>query len=242
MKPLMMFTVFLWSMFLFGQNDVLSGYQLAIISDINSFSEVREDQSVTSPITGTLHQNQFFFVLPDPSNDWWRINNNGEMGYINKSSVQMVKLMNDSALRCMLSDILITQKELLFQMNQVEYGKQDYDYVMKFLNRYHDNRYRVILTLCSDFIIRNKDKDLLSRFIDVLSLSTGSVDETQSYVAASLLFYLYEETIIFVEIKNSAKLIRYLLNSIEFHASGANWEISRTNMIKAKLENLPIRN
>jgi hypothetical protein len=73
------------------------------------------------------------------------------------------------------------------------------------------------LIIASDFIIKNRNIELLSDFIDVASYTTGSVDEVQSFVYARFLYALTKETIEITKKKKSKKLNDYLINSGEIY-------------------------
>ena len=219
----------------FCQDEYNTKMQLAIIADTDGYSFVRERKEMNSQVIDTIYENEFFYASQDFANDWWKVIYNGKEGYMHKSRVRFLELMDNLTLRTLINDIFIAQKELLYQMKQVKYGEKQYVCVSKFLNRYYDNRYKLILELGSNLIIEHKDIELLSSFIDVVSLSTGSADELQSSVLSKVLYYLPEETIVLVSLKNSKYLNKYLINSFKFYKTEANIDNNKYERIMSKL-------
>jgi len=219
----------------FSQKPGTPRKQLSIIADIDGYTFVRENKCIDSQVIDTIYENEFFYTSQDIKNDWWIVFYNNKEGYVHKGRIQILELMNDPILRTVINNIFITQEELLYQMQQVKYGGKNHDYVYKFLNRYHDTRYRRILELSSNFTIEHKDIELLSKFIDIVSLSTGSADELQASVLSKILYYLPEETIAIVNSKNSDDLNQYLIRAFKFYKIEMDLNDNQYNKIVLKL-------
>lgn len=189
--------------------------KIAIINNsIGERSFVRMGKSDDSQVIDTIYVIEFFHVIQDSTSNWWKVFYAGKVGYLNKSEVEIVESMDYLLVKKMINDIFITQKELLLQMQIMICHGEHNSYLLKFLNYYNDNRYRLILSLASKFIIEYQDKELLSNLIDVIALGIGSADEIQAYTLGKVAYYLPEETFALVTSKNSQKLNQYLINSL----------------------------
>lgn len=91
--------------------------QIAIInSTFGKHSVMRAGKSADSKVIDTIYENEFFHAVQDSTSIWWEVFYAGKVGYLDKSGIKFIDSMDYLLAKKMISDIFVTQKELLLQM------------------------------------------------------------------------------------------------------------------------------
>lgn len=167
--------IFLTSLVTLAQDNV------AIISDKDGFTNVRESKSTNSAVVGQIKDGEFF-SFKKASDDWWEVfktfDENGNSinlnGFVHKSRIQPLYTLADKDKRKIIKETFDKELEFIKTKNWDERKK------------HHEPKFDMILNVASDYISRTKDKELFKTFIETVKLDTGSADEMPSWTLGAI--------------------------------------------------------
>lgn len=155
-------------------------WKLAIINDVDGFTNVRSGRGVSFKITTTIKANELFYCIPS-SSDWWKINtnHNGE-GYIHKSHIKIVETFPASSKRTLLFHVFNRQKDLANEFKKAA-GKKDraaFRTTAKKLEEHSEYTYDPLLKIFTAYFCKTSDTLLLKHLFITMWADKGSADET----------------------------------------------------------------
>jgi len=191
-------------------------FVLATPTNNQKYTYIFSESSDKSTIIDSLIYGMFFTTELIDSSEYLYISTfNNTNGFVKKNKIIELKQLKDSSLNSLIQKVYLTTEELLFLFQSSKGDSLSNDYFSRLSIWYYKNRFRPLLLISSDLIIHNKDLNLLKSYINIMELTTESVDELQSYVFAKLYYEFPKETKDYLDIKNSPQLRTYLSKSIQ---------------------------
>ena len=218
----------------FGQSE------LAMINDSDGFVNVRADKSTDSEILFTITDGAFFLCEPT-TNNWWKVDNfYTKTGFVYKSRIRLIKDLTEKQQR----DLTINS------INRLNDYRVEYDSLrqilpneerQKLLGEFEDFEetiYTPLLPFLSRLFCKNKDIDLLEKYLKIMIINQMSANEIPAWCLGDC--YLCYPDLVIKQIKNyRGKDREYLWSMLIFGFENVTWkkesEIENYKELKNKL-------
>ena len=214
--------------------------ELAMISDSDGFVNVRADKSPDSEIITTIKEGDFLLCEPT-SDNWWKVENfYSQTGFVHKSRIRLVKDLTEKQQR----DLIINS------INKLNDYRLKYDSLRLILTNnerlellgefedFEENIYTPLLSFLSELFCKNKDIDLLDRYLKIMIVNQMSANEMPAWCLGNC--YLCHPDLVIKQIKYfSGKDREYLLDMLTYGFENVTWhkenEIENYKELKNKL-------
>jgi len=236
MKALIILTIGLLMPILnFGQSE------LAMINDPDGFVNVRADKSADSEILFKIKETEFFLSEPTADN-WWKIDNfHTKTGFVHKSRIQLIKDLTEEKKR----DLIINSINGLYDY-RIKYDSLRLilpnDERMELLGEFEnfeETIYTPLLPFLSGLFCKNKDIDLLDRYLKIMIINQMSANEMPAWSLGDC--YLCQPGLVIKRIDNyNGKEREYLWSILTFGFENVTWkkesEIENYDELKNRLD------
>jgi hypothetical protein len=154
--------------------------ELARINDQDGYTNIRVSKGSNSEVIGKLFNGDLFFCEPS-QDDWWLIRKyDHQEGYVHKSRIIQIKNLSDSKIK----EVIFLGLDSLNKKNR-EFLATVYDsnLVLNLSKRldveaFAGSIFNALLSFISDQFCKNKDPELLDKFVKTLIIDEGSADES----------------------------------------------------------------
>ena len=213
------------SLFSHGQTD------LAIINDPDGYVNIRVDKNADSEIITTLKEGDLF--LCEPTNDnWWKVDNfHSQTGFVQKSRIILIKNKSDNDQREMIiksMEGLKNYRQKYDSLRSILPNDQRLELLREFEN-FEETVYTPLLTFLSGLFCKNKDVDLLDKFLVVIVANQMSANESPAWTLGEC-YLCYPDLILQKIDKYKGKNKEYLKNTLIFGFE--NITLNKENEIK----------
>jgi hypothetical protein len=218
----------------FGQSE------LAIINDPDGFVYVRADSSSDSEILYKIIENDFFLCEPTTDN-WWRIDNfYSTTGFVCKSKIRLIKDLTDLQQRDLIINAMneLNDYRLIYDSLRLTLSNEERMKLLVDFEGFEETTYTPLLPFLSGLFCRNKDIDLLDKFLNIMIVNQMSANEMPAWSLGDC--YLCHPDLVIKRInKYNGKDKEYLWSMLSFGFENVTWqkenEIKNSNELKNKL-------
>lgn len=214
---------------------------LAIINDIDGYSNVREKPSVNSDVLFKENINNIFRILPYQNSEWWEIEDyypNIQTGYIHKRKVKNLGNLTNDEMRklsyIILDSTITLRDELHYQDRHGLFNtEENKELTIKFKNYYHFQLFPV-LNLVSRYYCNTYDRKFLRDYLDFRIETKRMVWEATPAAFVDMFICNPNEVLeeIDLRLKSETKI---LLNDLERGIQGIE-DKQQKDALKAKIE------
>ena len=195
-KGIILLIGFLNPMLSFGQRE------LAMIKDTDGYVYVRAEKDANSEILMTLKEGDFF--LCEPSNeDWWRIDTfSVPIGYVHKSRIRMIKDLTEQQQRSLIINTINKLGEYRAEYDSLRLTLSN-DARMQLIGAFEDfeeTHYSPLLPFLSQLFCKNRDVDLLDRYLRIMIINQMSANEMPAWTLGDC--YLCYPDLVIKQIKS----------------------------------------
>ncbi|MBK7132263.1 MAG: SH3 domain-containing protein [Bacteroidales bacterium] len=216
-------------MLIFGQSE------LAMINDLDGFVNVRADKNSSSEILFKIKKGEFFLCVPTSEN-WWKIDNfYTKSGFVHKSRIQLISDFTEQQQRDLIINSINRLKDYRLKYDSLRLSLPN-DERMKLLSEFEnfeETIYTPLLPYLSKIFCKNRDIDLLEKYLKILIVNQGSANEMPAWSLGDC--YLCYPDLVIKQINNySGKDREYLRNILTFGFENVTWQ--KENKIKNFIE------
>jgi hypothetical protein len=218
----------------FGQSE------LAMINDPDGYVNVRSDKSTDSEILFKIKETEFFLCEPTADN-WWKIDDfYTKTGFVHKSRIQLIKDLKENKQQDLIINSINGLKDFRLKYDSLRLILPN-DERMKLLRefeKYEETIYTPLLPFLSGLFCKNKDIDLLDKYLKIMIINQMSANESPAWTLGDC--YLCHPDLVIKQINNySGKDKEYLWSMLTFGFENVTWqkesEIENYNELKNRL-------
>jgi len=220
MKALIILTIGLLIPILnFGQSE------LAMINDLDGFVNVRADKSTDSEILFKIKEMEFFLCEPTADN-WWKIDNfYTKTGFVHKSRVQLIKDLPEKQQRDLIINSITRLHDYRIKYDSLRLilpNDERMELLSEFEN-FEETIYTPLLPFLSGLFCKNKDIDLLDKYLKIMIINQMSANEMPAWSLGDC--YLCQPDLVIKRIDNyCGKDREYLWSMLTFGFENVTWQ------------------
>lgn len=235
MKGLIILTIGLLIPILnFGQSE------LAMINDPDGYVNVRADKSTDSEILFKIEETEFFLCEPTAVN-WWKIDNfYTKTGFVHKSRIQLIKYLAENQQRDLIINSInkLNDYRLKYDSLRMILPNDERMKLLREFENFEETIYTPLLPFLSGLFCKNKDIDLLDKYLKIMIINQMSANEMPACTLGDC--YLSHPGLVIKQINNySGKDKEYLWSMLTYGFENVTWhkesEIENYNELKNRL-------
>lgn len=214
--------------------------ELAMINDSDGFVNVRVDKSTDSEVLFKIKENDFFLCEPTADN-WWKISVFYEKtGFVHKSRILFIKDLTENQQRNLIVNSMnvLNVYRLKYDSLRLILPKDERMKLLREFEDYEETTYTPLLPFLSGIFCKNKDIDLLDKYLNIMVLNQMSANEMPAWSLGDC--YLCHPDLVINRINNYNGMDKdYLWSILTFGFRNVTWkkesEIENYDELKNKL-------
>ncbi|MGV8091067.1 MAG: SH3 domain-containing protein [Mangrovibacterium sp.] len=214
--------------------------ELAMINYPDGFVNVRADKNSDSEIITTIKEGNFFLCAPT-SDNWWKVDNfRSQTGFVHKSRIRLIKELTEKQQRDLIIKSINGLKvyRLKYDSLRLILPNDDRIKLLREFEDFEETIYTPLLPFLSKLFCKNKDIDLLDKYLKIMIVNQMSANEMPARTLGDC--YLCYPDLVIKQIKNySGKDREYLWSMLTFGFENVTWqrenEIENYKELKNKL-------
>ena len=155
-------------------------FELAKINDPDGFVNIRSDKCNSCDVIDKLNIGDLFICQPSKE-DWWLVQkSNYKQGYVHKSRITLIKDCSDIEINHAIflgSDTLVKLVNRLINASSKGFN-ETYISIRKDAEDYETSIYNPLLIFISQQFCKNRNPELINKFISTLVTDKGSANES----------------------------------------------------------------
>ena len=218
----------------FGQSE------LAMINDPDGFVNVRADKNTDSEILFKIKETEFFLCEPT-ADSWWKIDKfYTKTGYVHKSRIQLIKDLAEKQQRDLIINSIkgLHDYRIKYDSLRLILPNDERMELLREFENFEETIYTPLLPFLSELFCKNKDIDLLDKYLKIMIINQMSANEMPAWSLGDC--YLCQSDLVIKQIDNYiGKDREYLWSMLTFGFENVTWkkesEIENYNDLKNKL-------
>ncbi|MGF7141562.1 SH3 domain-containing protein [Roseimarinus sediminis] len=203
----------------FGQSE------LAMINDPDGFVNVRADKSTESKVLFKIKENDLFLCEPTAEN-WWKIDNfYSKTGFVHKSRIRLINDLTENKQRDLIINSINGLKDyrLKYDSLRLILPNDERMQLLREFENYEETIYNPLLPFLSGLFCKNKDIDLLDKYLKIMIINQMSANESPAWTLGDC--YLCQPDLVIKRIDNySGKDREYLWSMLTFGFENVTWQ------------------
>jgi hypothetical protein len=218
----------------FGQSE------LAMINDPDGYVNIRADKSTDSEILFKIMEGDFFLCKPTTDN-WWKVDNfYSRSGFAHISRIRLIRDLTEKQQHDLIINSItgLNDYRLKYDSLRLILPNEERMKLLREFEDFEETIYTPLLPFLSGLFCKNKDTDLLDKYLKIMIINQMSANESPAWTLGDC--YLCQPDLVIKRIDNySGKDRGFLRSMLIFGFENVTWkresEIENYDELKNKL-------